>query len=222
MARLPASAPLLIILSLGLLASTAELAAAQQAAALANRDAVHTEIRTRWSATPAEAEAAEALAAQSGPDATQPHFWRFVAWTEAHPYAGQRHGSGITEENWFAALMAGAAKTFKYNQASAVALGLLEVSLANREFSPRVEMVRQVAGSAWRAAEPGSSGAPMPCAWVALASGATVSWPSGAVDDPSENLQAALGAEPPASAAASVISASTNSSGWASGVALRS
>ena len=194
--RLAAIGPLLATLSL--LTNTAQLAAAQQA----NGDAVYTEIRTRWAKTPAEAEAAEAIAAQSGLDATQPYFWRFVSWTEAHPYAGQRHGSGISEENWYAALMGGAARTFKYNQASAVALGLLEVSLANREFSPRVEMVRQVAASAWRAAEPGASGAPMPCAWVALGSGATVSWPGGAIGDPNENLQAALDAEPPATTAA--------------------
>ena len=179
---------------LALLAGQERRTVAQDVTASVINDRVHAEIWTRWTDTPMEAEAAEAIGALSGPDATQPYFWRFVRWSEGHPYAGERHGGGITDENWYAALMAGAAQIFKYNEASTVAVGLLEVSLANREFSPRVEMIRQVATDAWRATADGGSGATMPCAWAAMGSGAVVR--AGPADDPAAHLQAALDAEP--------------------------
>eukprot|EP01043_Picozoa_sp_COSAG02_P042101 COSAG02_NODE_3549_length_6580_cov_7.819883_2_plen_1698_part_00 len=160
----------------------------------ATSEPVNVAVKTRWDDTPMEAEAAEAVASLSGHDATQPYFWRFVRWSQGHPYAGERH-SGITEENWYAAVMDGATQIFKYSQASSVAIGLLEVSLGNREFSPRVEMVRGVARDAWRATELGKEGAAMPCAWAVLGSGAAVR--AGPSDNPAEHLEAALDAEPP-------------------------
>eukprot|EP01043_Picozoa_sp_COSAG02_P077584 COSAG02_NODE_17050_length_1032_cov_1.487674_1_plen_310_part_01 len=178
---------------------------------------VSVAVKTRWADTPMEAEAAEALASLSGHDATQPYFWRFVRWSQGHPYAGERH-SGITDENWYAAVMDGATQIFKYNQASSVAIGLLEVSLANREFSPRVEMIRGVAWDAWRATEPGQGGTDMPCAWAALGSGAAVR--AGPADNPAEYLQAALDAEPseagPAAFAARMDGEHIHPGSWAS------
>ena len=177
---------------------------------------VNVAVKSRWADTPLEAEAAEAIASLTGQDATQPYFWRFVQWAGRHPYAGERH-SGITDENWYAAVMGGGEEVFKDNQASTVALGLLEVSLANREFSPRVEMIRRVAWDAWRATENGKGGASMPCAWVALGSGAAVR--AGPADNPAENLQAALDAEPtdagPPAFAARMVGEHIHPGSWA-------
>jgi hypothetical protein len=116
-----------------------------------------------WHPTPLALEMAEAIAAQ-GPGPDESAFWHFLDVLHAHDVLGD----GRTEQDVYRDLSQRAREALGPAMHGALAGGLLELSIANREFSPRVQMLRQLSVQAYGEATA------MPCAWAATSAGPAI------------------------------------------------
>ena len=165
--RRPALLPLLLACALLLPAAAVAQSGGREAKVL------QASLLARWTPAPIEAEIAEAIAANDHSGRGEPLFWAFFDWAMAEsqpPSADARKraregkklselvylsggASAVTPQQRHERTMAAAADIMNSTSAAqgSIGTGGLQLSIANHEFSPRLQFYRSIAGEVWAA-----------------------------------------------------------------------